>query len=301
MRHRRPPSQERGAGGPISASSSCRCSTSSRPVARIRPGWPVYVAGRVPGPRRNSCCAPRRRTSTGEGWRPARGRSLPRPVDAPPQGSRRDRGLASAPPNLVLAGVRAGSTRGYGSFGHGSAMEVYKDVGPAIEVCTRYGISSMAGYQAIGHTRMATESAVTIEHSHPFAAGPDLALVHNGSFSNHASIRRDLPTEGVVFRHRQRLRGRRPVHRLPDVEGLGPRRRDAGRPQELRRVLHPGRGDRDSIAVVRDWFACKPMVVAETDDCVALASEYVALADLPGIEKADVFEPMPEELYTWPA
>src|SRR5580658_6860307 len=82
-------------------------------------------------------------------------------------------------------------------FGYGTAIEVYKDVGPAAEVCARYGVAGMAGYQAIGHTRMATESAVTIEHSHPFAVAADLALVHNGSFSNYASIRRDLTDAGV--------------------------------------------------------------------------------------------------------
>src|SRR5262249_88784 len=84
-------------------------------------------------------------------------------------------------------------------FGFGSSIEVYKDVGSAAEVCKRYGIGSMAGYQAIGHTRMATESAVTNEHSHPFAAAADLALVHNGTFSNYATIRRQLAASGVHF------------------------------------------------------------------------------------------------------
>ncbi len=208
--------------------------------------------------------------------------------------------VSEAPPNLVLAGVRRVDPR-VRLFGHGSAMEVYKDVGPAIEVCTRYGISSMAGYQAIGHTRMATESAVTIEHSHPFAAGPDLALVHNGSFSNHASIRRDLRDLGVSFDtdNDSEVAARFIDYQMSKGSDLA----DA-----MRGVLKSFDGfftlvvaTEDSIAVVRDSFACKPMVVAETDDYVALASEYVALADLPGIEKADVFEPMPEELYTWPA
>ncbi len=77
-------------------------------------------------------------------------------------------------------------------FGFGAAVEVYKDVGAAAEVCARYGVAGMGGYQAIGHTRMATESAVTTEHSHPFAVSRDLALVHNGSFSNYATVRRSL-------------------------------------------------------------------------------------------------------------
>jgi glutamate synthase domain-containing protein 1 len=208
--------------------------------------------------------------------------------------------VSGAAPDNVLAAVGRVDER-VRLFGHGSAIEVYKDVGPAIEVCARYGIAAMAGYQAIGHTRMATESAVTIEHSHPFAAGPDLALVHNGSFSNHATIRRELRDHGVTFDtdNDSEVAARFIAYEMllgSDLAGA------------MQSVLKGFDGfftlvvaTEGSIAVVRDSFACKPMVVAETDDYVALASEYVALTDLPGIEAADVFEPMPEELYTWPA
>jgi methylamine---glutamate N-methyltransferase subunit A len=184
-------------------------------------------------------------------------------------------------------------------FGYGATIEVYKDVGPAAEVCERYGVPGMAGYQAIGHTRMATESAVTIEHSHPFAVAPDLALVHNGSFSNHASIRRDLRAKGVQFDtdNDSEVAARYIGLQLAAGADLN----DA-----LRGVLKEFDGfftllvaSGESFAVVRDSFACKPMVVAQTADYVAVASEYVALADLPGVEKAQVFEPMPEEIYTW--
>jgi len=184
-------------------------------------------------------------------------------------------------------------------FGHGAAIEVYKDVGPASEVCERYGVPGMAGYQAIGHTRMATESAVTTEHSHPFAVAPDLALVHNGSFSNYASVRRNLRAEGVQFDtdNDSEVAARYIALQMEAGADLA----DA-----LRRVLRVFDGfftllvaSGDEFAVVRDSFACKPMVVAQTPDYVAVASEYVALADLPGVEKAQVFEPMPEEIYTW--
>jgi glutamate synthase domain-containing protein 1 len=185
-------------------------------------------------------------------------------------------------------------------FGYGAAMEVYKDVGPAGEVCARYGIADMAGYQAIGHTRMATESAVTTEHSHPFASAADLALVHNGSFSNYASIRRELAADGVRFDtdNDSEVAARYIAREMAGGTGL------AG---ALRGVLKVFDGfftllvaSEQEFAVVRDSFACKPMVVAETPEYVAVASEYVALADLPGVEKARVFEPMPEEIYTWP-
>lgn len=184
-------------------------------------------------------------------------------------------------------------------FGYGTAMEVYKDVGPADEVCARYGISRMGGYQAIGHTRMATESAVTTEHSHPFAAAADLALVHNGSFSNYGSIRRELAAAGIRFDtdNDSEVAARYIAREMAAGAGLA----DA-----LRTVLKVFDGfftllvaAEQSLAVVRDSFACKPMVVAETAEYVAVASEYVALADLPGVEKARVFEPMPEEIYTW--
>ena len=193
----------------------------------------------------------------------------------------------------------AGIDQGVRLFGYGTAIEVYKDVGPAAEVCARYGVSGMAGYQAIGHTRMATESAVTTEHSHPFAVAADLALVHNGSFSNYASIRRDLAAEDVRFdTDNDSEVAARYIAREMDA--------GAGLADSLRRTAKVFDGfftllvaSAQSFAVVRDSFACKPMVVAETADYVAVASEYVALADLPGVEKAEVFEPMPEEIYTW--
>jgi methylamine---glutamate N-methyltransferase subunit A len=188
-----------------------------------------------------------------------------------------------------------------GIFGFGAAIEVYKDTGPAPDVCARYGVDLMAGYQGIGHTRMATESAVTTEHSHPFAVAPDLALVHNGSFSNYASIRRDLTDAGVRFDtdNDSEVAARYLAIQMAAGADLA---------EALRRLMKVFDGfytllvaSGPSLAVVRDSFACKPMVIAQTADYVAVGSEYVALADLPGIEKAEVFEPAPEEIFTWPA
>ncbi len=196
-----------------------------------------------------------------------------------------------------LAGIDAQ----VGVFGFGSAIEVYKGTGPAPDVCARYGVDRMAGYQGVGHTRMATESAVTTEHSHPFAVAPDLALVHNGSFSNYAGIRRDLTDAGVRFDtdNDSEVAARYIARELAAGADLA---------EALRRMMKVFDGfytllvaTRDSLAVVRDSFACKPMVIAQTADYVAVGSEYVALADLPGIEQAEVFEPAPEELYTWTA
>jgi methylamine---glutamate N-methyltransferase subunit A len=183
--------------------------------------------------------------------------------------------------------------------GYGRAMEIYKDVGDPAAICARYGVAGAAGYQGVGHTRMATESAVTTDHSHPFAPDADLSLVHNGSFSNHATLRRRLADQGVAFEtdNDSEVVARYVAHRMADGDDLG----DA-----LRMVLKEFDGfftllvaTRTQFAVVRDAFACKPAVIAEGDGYVAMASEYHALATLPGIEDAAVFEPMPEEIHLW--
>ncbi len=183
--------------------------------------------------------------------------------------------------------------------GVGESMTMYKDVGTARQVCDRYGIELAGGYQGVGHTRMATESAVTTRHSHPFSPAPDLALVHNGSFSNHATIRRRLEDQGVTFEtdNDSEVAARYIGDRLDQGDSLD----DA-----MRMVLKEFDGfftllvtSRDEFAVMRDAFACKPLVVAETDAYVAVASEYHALATLPGIDGARVFEPQPEEVHSW--
>ena len=183
--------------------------------------------------------------------------------------------------------------------GYGRAMVVVKDVGAPAEICARYGISGSAGYQGIGHTRMATESAVTTAHSHPFAPAADLALVHNGSFSNYATVRRRLVRSGIHCEtdNDSEVAARLVASHMAQGAGLG----DA-----LRHVMKEMDGfftllvsTRTQFAVVRDSFACKPAVIAQTDDYVAMASEYQALARLPGIADAEVFEPVPEEIYIW--
>jgi methylamine---glutamate N-methyltransferase subunit A len=183
--------------------------------------------------------------------------------------------------------------------GYGQSMVVVKDVGAPRAICARYGIPRWGGYQGIGHTRMATESAVTTAHSHPFAPAADLALVHNGSFSNYATIRRRLARQGVRCDtdNDSEVAARLVAARMAEGSDL----EDA-----LRVVLKEMDGfftllvtTRTQFAVVRDSFACKPAVIAETGDYVAMASEYHALAGLPGITGARVFEPMPEEIHVW--
>jgi glutamate synthase domain-containing protein 1 len=189
-------------------------------------------------------------------------------------------------PDLVVVGV-------------GQAMTIFKDIGSPRDICERYGIPSAAGYQAVGHTRLATESAVTTEHSHPFNPIPDLTLVHNGSFSNHNTIRRNLMDQGLKFDtdNDTEVCARYIGMRLQHGDDLA---------ESLRRVQKEFDGffsllvaTKDEFAVMRDSFACKPLVVADHDDYVAVASEYQALSDLPGITEARVFEPMPEDVHSW--
>jgi methylamine---glutamate N-methyltransferase subunit A len=183
--------------------------------------------------------------------------------------------------------------------GYGRSMVVVKDVGAPAAICARYGIPAWGGYQGIGHTRMATESAVTTAHSHPFAPAADLALVHNGSFSNYATIRGQLARKGMHFDtdNDSEVAARLVAARMAEGADL----EDA-----LRTVLKEMDGfftllvtTSTQFAVVRDSFACKPAVIAETGDYVAMASEYHALAGLPGVTGARVFEPMPEEIHVW--
>jgi glutamate synthase domain-containing protein 1 len=206
--------------------------------------------------------------------------------------------VAASDPDRFLAHLRMAAPD-VAVVGYGQAIEIYKDVGDPLMICHRYGVPHAAGYQGIGHTRMATESAVTTDHSHPFAPAADLSLVHNGSFSNHATIRRALADQGVTFDtdNDSEVAACYIAHRMRQGDDLG----DA-----LRMVLKTFDGfftllvaTRTQFAVVRDAFACKPAVIAESEDYVAMASEYHALAGLPGIEQAEVFEPMPEEIHLW--
>jgi methylamine---glutamate N-methyltransferase subunit A len=195
------------------------------------------------------------------------------------------------------------SSRGPDSAGvalhNGDTMEVVKDVGRPAEICARHGIADRGGFQGIGHTRMATESAVTTKHSHPFAPLADMAVVHNGSFSNHATVRRRLERYGLTC---ETDNDTEVAARFIGYQVAG----GADLADAMRMVLKELDGfftllvtTGTQFAVLRDSFACKPAVIAETGDYVAVASEYHALAGLPGIVAAQVFEPVPEEGYTW--
>jgi glutamate synthase domain-containing protein 1 len=184
-------------------------------------------------------------------------------------------------------------------IGRGEHVAVMKSVGHPMEIAAEHGLKAMAGSQGLSHTRMATESAVTAGGSHPFSVADDLCLVHNGSFSNHATVRRNLKREGVVFDsdNDTEVGARYIASRLQQGDTLEQALINLGKVLDGFYTLVVTTAD--SMAVVRDPIACKPAIIAETDDYVAMASEYRALAALPGIEHARIFEPEPGKVYTW--
>ncbi|PXW26128.1 glutamine amidotransferase family protein [Nocardia sp. 348MFTsu5.1] len=198
----------------------------------------------------------------------------------------------------LVAAIRAVAP-GARIIGFGNDVTVLKGMGNPTELAHRFGLPNASGWQGVAHTRMATESAVTATGSHPFSVGPDQCLVHNGSFSNHMSIKHDLERHGVVFDSENDTEvGARFVAKQL-AEGV-----DLEKALLMLNETFDGFytllvSNSDSFAVVRDAISCKPAVVAETDRWVAMASEYRALAHLPGVDNARIFEPEPEEVYVW--
>jgi hypothetical protein len=183
--------------------------------------------------------------------------------------------------------------------GSGRRMEIFKDVGRPDHVAARFGLDTMSGTHGIGHTRMATESAVTTNGAHPFTTGDDQCLVHNGSLSNHNALRRELSQRGLAFQTEN------------DTEvaaGYMSWRMREG--DSLEQTLNSSLaaldgfytfvvGTETGFGVLRDPIACKPAVMAENERWVAFGTEYRALVDLPGIDAATVWEPVPAKAYLW--
>jgi amidophosphoribosyltransferase len=181
----------------------------------------------------------------------------------------------------------------------GQSIDLYKDVGAPADIAARYDFKSLQGTHLVGHTRMATESAVTPAHAHPFTAGRDFCLVHNGSLSNPHLVRKKLEPLGIEFETDNDTEAACRFFEWRLREG-----------DDLETAVQRGFSELDGfftflmgtdqeLLIVRDAFACKPAVVAETDNYVAIASEFRSLAHLPDISHATLFEPKPEEIYSW--
>jgi len=194
--------------------------------------------------------------------------------------------IATTAPEVVVVGA-------------GARMELYKEVGPPHDVAREFSLAEMSGTHGIGHTRMATESAVTTDGAHPYSTGPDQCLVHNGSLSNHNAVRRQLARDGFrcVTENDTEVAALYLTKRLRD--GLDLKAALRGALDDLDGFYTFVTGTERGFAVLRDPIACKPAVMAETADWVAFGSEYRALAALPGVEKARVWEPEPGIVYAW--
>jgi len=181
----------------------------------------------------------------------------------------------------------------------GSNIVIYKEQGLPRDVLSRFGIESMSGTHALGHTRMATESAVTTSASHPFSTGEDLCLVHNGSLSNHNRLRRILQREGVEFQtdNDSEVAAGYLTWKLQNGATLD-EALEAGI-EDLDGFYTFAVGTHDGFAVLRDPIGAKPAILAETDDWVAMASEFRSIACLPGVENARIWEPEPARIYSW--
>jgi methylamine---glutamate N-methyltransferase subunit A len=205
---------------------------------------------------------------------------------------------ADVPSAALLDAVKAAYPRAL-IAGFGTDMAVLKGVGHPRALTEAWGLTKAQGWQGVGHTRMATESAVTPAGCHPYTVGPEQCMVHNGSFANHATIRRQLRSAGIEFDsdNDTEVGARFIAKQLADGRDIE---------SSLKELCATFDGfytllvsNRDSFAVVRDAIACKPAVIAETADWVAVGSEYRALAVLPGVEHAAIWEPEPEVIYAW--
>ena len=208
--------------------------------------------------------------------------------------------VVAVPVNKEVA-IRAQIERtgGVDIVGSGRRMEIFKEIGRPDRVAERFGLAQMTGTHAIGHTRMATESAVTTNGAHPFTTGPDQCLVHNGSLSNHNAVRRELIRNGLSFQTENDTEVAAGYMTWKIREG-------ASLDQALNAMLGALDGfytfvvgTESGFGVLRDPIACKPAVMAETDRWVAFGTEYRALVDLPGVENAKVWEPEPARVYRW--
>ncbi len=183
--------------------------------------------------------------------------------------------------------------------GVGRRIELFKKAGRPEDIVAAYGLDALDGSHAVGHTRMATESAVTTRHSHPFSTGLDLCLVHNGSLSNHNRLRLWLMRHDIEFEtdNDTEVAAGYLTYRMKEGATLTEALEAAL--VDLDGFFTFAVGTSDGFAVLRDPVACKPAVMAETDGWVAMASEFRSIAHLPGANDAHIWEPVPATVYTW--
>ena len=184
------------------------------------------------------------------------------------------------------------------SVGH--ALELIKDMGDATVVSDQYKLQGFNGTHGIGHTRMATESDVDIRSAHPYWAYPfnDVSVVHNGQLTNYWNSRRALESRGHRFMSNcdSELIAVYLADRMDlgdELEGAMTRSID-----ELDGVFTYLVATSDQLGMAKDVMAAKPMVLYESDEFVALASEEVAIRSV-FREEIDTFDPYEGEVRVW--
>ena len=183
--------------------------------------------------------------------------------------------------------------------GYGKSINIFKQTGNPKDVVKKFKLSSFSGTHGIGHTRMATESAITTQGSHPYSTSEDECLVHNGSLSNHNNVRRSLIKDGQNFNSENDTEVAAGYISNQISKGKGLERTLKNSLKDLDGFYTFIAGTKDGFALLRDEIACKPAVVAETKDYVAVASEFQAMAHLPNVNSAKIFEPKPGVVYHW--
>jgi glutamate synthase domain-containing protein 1 len=182
----------------------------------------------------------------------------------------------------------------------GSGLELIKDLGDASEVSKQYSLGDFRGTHGIGHTRMETESDVDIRSAHPYWAYPynDIAVVHNGQITNYWIMRREMERLGHRFMSScdSELLAVYTANNLEQGATLEDSLKASIR--EIDGVFTYLVATDKELGMAKDTMAAKPMVLYESDDLVALASEEVAIRTLLPRE-IDTSDPYDEEIRVW--
>jgi hypothetical protein len=190
--------------------------------------------------------------------------------------------------------------RGVEVLSLGRSLEIVKDLGDAKTVAGEYGLDGFVGTHGIGHARMATESDVDIANAHPYWAYPfpDVAVVHNGQLTNYHQWRRRLERAGHRFQSEcdSEIIAVYLAERMVQGDSLQ---------ESMQRSLHDLDGvftyicvTEDALGMAKDELGAKPLVLYESDDIVALASEEIAIRKVVDHE-IETYDPYESEVMVW--
>ena len=184
----------------------------------------------------------------------------------------------------------------------GKSLELVKDIGDASVVANQYGLNNFSGTHGIGHTRMATESGVDIRSAHPFWGYPfsDVSVVHNGQLTNYWNTRRSLEKLGMRFMSTCDSELIAVYIASKIRKGIDLENAMKSSLEDLDGVFNYLVATKDKLGMAKDYMAAKPMVLYESDDLVALASEEVAIRSLLPHE-IDTYDPYEGEVKVWRA